>query len=206
MRRFALAATALTASLALCACDDGDSAAADEFSSGVETSKTVSALSDDEAQQFCDAVESRFSNLVNKRKACELASVFFTEDAQACNLFTDQCVQAPDDPAPEGEPQEDECTIAEAEKRMGCDETVETLEGCMGAIRGLTVNALGRISCADAGAGEALEAKFADLPMGIDQVPGCESIAANCPALFEDEDDFPMSMSTSPPPGDGAAE
>jgi hypothetical protein len=203
MHRFALAAMALTAALALCACDDGDSAAADTFSSGVETGKTVSSLTDAEAQQICDAAASQFGNLVSKRKGCELSAAFFAPDAQSCQMFADQCVQAPEEPAPENEGGEDDCTIADAEKRMGCEETVESLEGCMGSIRGLAVNALGRISCADAGNVEGLEAKFADLPMGIADVPGCEAIAESCPALFDD-DDTAMGMSSLPPIGDGA--
>lgn len=186
MHRFVLATTAL----ALFACDDGDSAAAaDEFSSGVETSKTVSALSDAEAQQFCDAMTAQFGNVVNKRKTCELSAVFLTEDAQSCNAFADQCVQAPAEPQPEAEPGNNDCTIADAEKRMGCEETIEAMEACMGAVRGLTVNALGRISCADADNREGLEAKFADLPSDVSEVPGCETVAANCPALFEDDDE-----------------
>ena len=202
LRRYAFALRPLAVtSLALCAltlnaCDDGGEDATD-FSSGLEGEKKVSGLTDAEGQQFCDAAAASFGNLVSTRKACELTSVFFTEDAATCRAFTDQCVQAP--PEPEAEPddfpeEEDDCTMADAEKRMGCDETVATLEACMGTLRGLTVETLGRISCSDAGNAEGLQSKFADLPMGLAEVPGCESLAANCPELFP-EDDEPMDFS-----------
>lgn len=189
---------ALTATtLFMAACDDGDDDGG-TFSSGVEPSKTVSSLSDDEAQQFCDATERSFGNLVSARKACELASVFFTEDAESCRAFTNQCVQAPPEPEPEGEPEPQDCAIADAANRMGCEETIETLEGCIGSVRSLSVSALNSITCSDAGNAEGLETKFADLPMGLDQVPGCETIAANCPALFPEDEDVSMSMSSFP--------
>lgn len=178
--------------LAVMACDDDASQDPATFSSGVEPSKTVSALSDDEAQQFCDATERSFGNLVSTQKACELTSVFFTEDAASCRQFTNLCVQTP--PEPEGEPQPGECKIADAENRMSCEETVEALEACLASLRGLTVNTLQQIGCGDAGNMEALQSKFADLPSALSEVPGCETIAANCPALFDEDEPMNMGM------------
>ena len=196
----ALAATALLT----CACDDGDDADSTAFSSGLEPSKTVAALTDDEAQQFCDATARGFGNLVSARKVCELTSVFFTEDAATCRAFTDQCLQAPPEPdaQPEGEPQEEACAIADAANRMGCEETVEALEGCLGSLRGLTVSTLAQIGCGDAGNVEGLEAKLADLPSDVSEVPGCESVAANCPQLFADDEP----MNSVMPPMDSTAD
>lgn len=204
MNRSLALLTALTA-LTTFACDDGDSDST--FSSGIETTKTVSSLSDAEGQQYCDAMERSFSSLVSKRKACEIASAFFTEDQQSCNVFADQCVQAPPEPdtQPEGEaPPEDACLLAQADKREGCEETIETLDGCIEAVRGVTRNALARISCADASQGEALEAKFADLPMGPADIPGCEAIAQNCPKLFEEGG--PMDVIVEAPMGEAPPE
>lgn len=192
----ALAATAFTA------CDDGESDPG--FSSGFETEKTVSSLTDAEGQQYCDAIERSFSGLVSTRKTCELGAVFFTEDTQSCNFFADQCVQSPPEPEaqPEGvEPEESECLLAVTENREGCEETVETLDGCINSIRSLTRSTLAKIGCGDAGNQAGLEAKFADLPTAPAEVPGCESVATNCPKLFEDGG--PMDMVMGQPMGSG---
>lgn len=182
------------AAFALFACDDGDGSS--EFSSGIETSKTVSSLTDAEGEQYCAATERSFVGLISKRKGCELGAVFFAEDQQTCNFFVDECVKAPaEDPEPDGFAEEEpECRIAQAENREGCDETIETLDGCIGSIQNLARNALGKISCGDAGNIENLESKFADLPMDLAGVPGCESLAANCPKLFDEGGPMEMVM------------
>lgn len=186
----------LLAAAALFACDDGGGSSA--FSSGIETSKTISSLTDAEGQQFCDAMERSFAGLISKQKACELASVFFTEDQQSCQAFTNQCVQAPpemSEPEPEGfEEEEDVCLIAQAENREGCDETIETMNGCVDAVRDLARTNINKISCADAGNAEGLEAKFTGLPESPADVPGCESVATNCPKLFEEGGPMDMAM------------
>ena len=191
----ALAATALLMS----ACDS-ESSDPSEFSSGVGPTKTVEGLTDAEAQLFCDAMQSSFGNLISQRKTCELFSVSFTEDSASCRAFADQCAQMPPETP---EPSDDgECSIADAEKRMDCAVTIETLEGCMGAVRGLTVSTLDKISCSDAGDPEGLEAKFANLPMGVDQVPGCETVAEACPQLFAEDEQMGFAMPTMDPPAD----
>lgn len=183
--------------LAVMGCDDDASEDPATFSSGVEPSKTVSALSDEEAKQFCDATERSFGNLVSTRKVCELQAVFFATDVASCRQLTDFCVQNPEPAAePEGEPQPQACSIAEAEKRMDCEETVETLEACLANLRGLTVSTLGQIGCGDAGNMEGLQSKLADLPSDLSEVPGCETISANCPALFDEDTPMDISMPT----------
>lgn len=173
----------ILSTVALFACIEDRSSSPDGINSGVQSSRTVSSLSDAEARSICSATHARGISLIDKQKNCELTAVMITDNAQGCRELTDLCVQGGDDSWAE----ERGCYLNEAERRMGCEETVEAMEICTAAVFDRVTGALNSISCDDAGDAETIATWQASVPT-VHTVPDCEAIVANCPALYPSAD------------------
>ncbi|MEZ4474485.1 MAG: hypothetical protein R3F60_27590 [bacterium] len=174
--------------LPLVACDDdGGGGGGTTVSSGVETEKVVSDLSDAEGQQICDAAANKTASVITPARACTAILAAFSPDAQTCRNAISDCVQEfTSEPATD-----EECLLADATKREGCAATVAEVEGCLSAAIGAASTALARVSCNDAGNAQKLEQILASSPSGPQDVPACASVVEKCPDIFPaDDDDF----------------
>lgn len=152
------------------------------FASGVNLDKSIDTLSDAEGEQFCQARALSFWRVYSTAKGCEIAWIGHP-DPFGCEVFAELCA----DNLPQMQDLEDslaECGVSEADLRAGCTETVDTLEGCMNALRRLLLEAMHAVDCRYAGSPEGLQARLADLPDGPGAMPECAPLVENCPALF----------------------
>ena len=169
----------------LVACDDGgdDSGGGGGggFNSGVDESKQVSELTDEEANQICRAAEEYGDSLISKSQACTFASLLFSEDEASCNQFKAAC-----EDAPEEEDEEDDCTEGLPPELEGCTATVAEMEACQEAVAGQVRSVIAGLSCADAGNAENLGSA---LNVDPESLPSCQVVKEKCPNAFESSND-----------------
>ena len=169
---------------ALCACDDDDGGGG-SFNSGVDGTKQVSDLTDDEANAICRAAASYGESLISRRQACVVASILFSEDSASCNQFAQACEQAPAEPDDE----DDDCQDGLPAELRDCDATVAEMESCQVGLANLVVQAVQGLSCSQAGSPDAQERASSIFSAGNPAaVPACEAVRTKCPGAFGGDD------------------
>jgi hypothetical protein len=170
----------VVAMLGLVACDDGgdDSGGGGggSFNTGVDGSKQVGQLTDEEANQVCRASDAYGSDLLTKEQSCVFGALLFAQDTAGCEEFAQMCREAPEEP---DEP--DACDEGLPPEVEGCTATVDEFEACTEASANQLRNTVAGLSCADAGNAEALQAAFNATPPAA-----CTNIQMKCPNAFND--------------------
>ncbi|MEZ4463529.1 MAG: hypothetical protein R3F43_03180 [bacterium] len=171
---------------ALCACDDDDGGGGGgSFNSGVDGTKKVSDLTDEEANAICRASSAYGESLISRRQACVVASLLFSEDSASCNQFAQACEQAP----PEPDEDDEDCQDGVPPQLRDCDATVADMEACQIGIAQALVASIKGLSCSQAGTAAA-EEQASSIFSSPDpaSVPACETVRTECPGAFGGSD------------------
>lgn len=143
------------------------------FDSGVQGDKPVSTVTDAEARQFCEALESWYFALApvayQQRERCELTALGTTANPAACEASVNACLQNP--PAIS----DFDCTTSTA--LPGCNATVDEVEACAAADANALKARADEASCAAAGNLPELQR----LAMAVPVPAECSRLASYCP-------------------------
>lgn len=196
-----LSVTALTS-----ACNSGSDGggSSESLNSGVQKSKSVQDVTNEEAEAVCEAFASYYESKLDSRSfqlsICRWAAVYATASAadggtnldlnDLCDLAYDACVDCLDNPGTEGcedfptfDFQLDEsCT--DSEPPQDCDATVGEVETCLKAEVDSIVGVFnGAPSC-----GSLTQTDLDEASAGLEEpdLPGaCTALEDTCPAVLE---------------------
>ncbi|MEM9069609.1 MAG: hypothetical protein AAGE52_13940 [Myxococcota bacterium] len=135
---------------------------------GVDRSRTVSSITDDEAMDACIASQSATVS-ISDRAQCTLAGLTQTTQ-EACEMVRDACLEMGPEPVPDPEIN---CDDASAMDFADCDATVGMAEDCLNDQLDETEDALESLSCADVGS----------FPSPASPA-SCMTLESMCPDLF----------------------
>jgi hypothetical protein len=158
MKSLKAATTVSLTLLALTHCGGSTQDDTGTVSSGISSSKALSAVTTQEATRGCaqmkDAVEARFSRASVKTGLCTMSALLLSSSESSCSSARDACLNGSADSgdAPAVNPAPDfECQGTNIDSWQGCSATVGQLETCLNEMLDAAEATLMSYSCADAG-------------------------------------------------------
>jgi hypothetical protein len=142
--------------LALIKCSGDAQGGGGEVSTGISSSKALSALTAQEAASGCermkDSIEAHFNRSSAKTGLCTLVGLALSPDEATCTSQRDACVKSESGDGASSSPADEfECSDASVEGWQGCSATVGEMEACLNDILAAFDTLLSGYSCKDAG-------------------------------------------------------
>lgn len=167
MKSLKNAATVSLTLLALTKCGGSTQDDTGAVSSGISSSKALSAVTTQDATRGCeqlnDAVAARFSRPSLKTGLCTMSALLLSSSESSCSSARDSCLQDANGDATSSDaalnPAQDfECEDTNLDSWQGCAATVGQMETCLNDMLDAVEALLTSYSCADAGKAQASEA------------------------------------------------